>query len=55
MVEILVRTLTWKTNSKAPFGIGTGFVSQRVPEMAIQLLAEVVAALAFLLGNMITL
>lgn len=46
---------TWNTNSNAPFGIGTGFVSQSVPEIAIQLFAEVVAALAFRLGNITTL
>lgn len=46
---------TWNTNSNAPLGIGTGFVSHSVPEIAIQLFAEVVAALAFRLGNITTL
>lgn len=52
--ENVFDTLTWKTNSNAPFGMFTGLVSHSDPEIATQPFAEVVAALAFLLGNIIT-
>jgi hypothetical protein len=47
-------SLTRNTNSRVPRGIGTCDVSPSVPDIVTHELAEVVAALAFLEGNITT-